>query len=184
MTTTSERSAQPVTVMFTWDVEPGREAAFESWAHGVNDTASAYPGHLGATWLRAEGSRHRYYTILNFSDENRLNTWMDSDEREEWLRRVDGIATEHRHRTTGMETWFSLPDRSVHAPPRWKMALVTFAGVYPLSLILQVTAVPVAKAWPLPLRGLVFPAILVPLLTYLIMPGLSRLLRRWLYPGQ
>jgi antibiotic biosynthesis monooxygenase (ABM) superfamily enzyme len=100
------------------------------------------------------------------------------------MERLDGLAHEDRAHTTGMETWFSLPDRSVHAPPRWKMALVTFSGVYPLSVILQLTAVPAAKEWPLPLRALVFPVILVPLLTYVIMPGLSRLLRDWLYPGQ
>jgi antibiotic biosynthesis monooxygenase (ABM) superfamily enzyme len=34
------------------------------------------------------------------------------------------------------------------------------------------------------MRGAVFPLILVPLLTYVIMPGLSRLPRRWLYPSQ
>ncbi len=77
----SEQNAQPVTVVFTWDVVPGREAEFESWAHGINETATGYPGHLGATWLRAEGSRHRYYTILHFVDQERLSGWMDSDER-------------------------------------------------------------------------------------------------------
>jgi hypothetical protein len=175
---------EPVTVVFTWDVAKGREKEFEEWAHGITAEATRFPGHLGATWLRPQGKDRRYHTILRFSDGARLSAWLESPERDHWMERLDGLAHEDRAHTTGMETWFSLPDRSVTAPPRWKMALVTFSGVYPLSLLLQATAVPLAKQWPLPLRSLVFPVILVPLLTYLIMPMLSRLLRRWLYPGQ
>jgi antibiotic biosynthesis monooxygenase (ABM) superfamily enzyme len=40
---------------------------------------------------------------------------------------------------------------------------------------------PSVLGWPLPLRAAVFPLALVPLLTFLIMPNLSRLLRHWLY---
>ena len=178
-----EDDVRPVTVVFTWDVTPGREAEFESWAHGVNDAAAGFPGHRGATWLRAEGSRHRYYTILNFVDEDRLNAWMGSAERDEWLERVDGIATEHRHRTTGMETWFSLPGDAVPAPARPKMVIVTLLAVYPLSLVFQGLIAPLTQSWPLPLRSALFPIVVVPTLTYAFMPGLSRMMRGWLYPA-
>jgi uncharacterized protein len=174
---------QPATVVFTWDVTPGREAEFESWAHGVNETATAFPGHRGATWLRAEGSRHRYYTILNFADEDRLDAWMSSDERERWLQRLDGIAKEHRHHTTGLETWFSLPGDAVPPPSRLKMVVVTLLAVYPLSLLFQSVIAPWAQHWPLPLRSVLFPLVVVPALTYVFMPGLSRMLRGWLYPA-
>ncbi|MEV0208219.1 hypothetical protein AB0H97_23850 [Streptomyces sp. NPDC050788] len=44
---------------------------------------------------------------------------------------------------------------------------------------------PRTTLWPLPLRAAVFPVLLLPVLTYLVMPRLSRLLRLWLYrpPG-
>jgi antibiotic biosynthesis monooxygenase (ABM) superfamily enzyme len=170
-----------VTTVFTWDVVPGREREFERWASGVNQVASRYPGHLGATWLRAQGVRNRYYTVLNFIDRQHLDDWLGSRERAEWLERLHGIAKVSKHRTTGLETWFSLPSESVPMPPRWKMVIVTFSAVYPLSLILQITVVQSSQSWPLPLRALTFPLIVVPLLTYLLMPALSRLLRRWLY---
>ena len=41
--------------------------------------------------------------------------------------------------------------------------------------------VPAVLSWPLLLRASLFPLGLVPLLTFLIMPRLSRLLRQWLY---
>ncbi|TDD94621.1 antibiotic biosynthesis monooxygenase [Actinomadura rubrisoli] len=173
----------PVTVVFTWDVKPGREREFEDWADELHRVARGYSGHEGATWLRAEGNRHRYYTVLKFADQERLDWWLDSGERRSRIERLDGIAAEHRHGTTGLETWFSLPGESVPAPSKIKMIIVTLCAVYPLSIAFQAVIAPATKTWALPLRGLVFPIIMVPLLTLLVMPGLSRLLRRWLYPA-
>lgn len=178
------KHAEPVTVVFTWRVARGREPEFEEWAHDITSAATRSPGHLGSTWLRPQGADRTYHTVLRFTDSRRLAAWLDSPERQGWIDRLDGLASEERLQTTGMETWFSLPERTVHAPPRWKMSLVTFAVVYPLSLALQLTAVPLTSPWPLPLRALAFPVILVPLLTYLFMPILSRLLRRWLYSAE
>lgn len=177
-----EDENDPVTAVITWDVTPGRERDFERWAHGLHQEAARFEGHRGATWLRAEGSRHRYYTVLDFSGERSLDAWLASPERRTWLDRLDGVAREHRHSTSGLETWFSVPGESVPAPSKAKMIIVTLAAVYPLSLAFQAAIAPVAQPWPLPLRGAVFPLIMVPLLTLLIMPGLSRALRRWLYP--
>ncbi|MFV2171483.1 antibiotic biosynthesis monooxygenase [Actinomadura sp. LOL_016] len=173
---------EPVTVVFTWDVRPGREHDFERWTDAIHEAASRYPGHADATWLRAEGERHRYYTVVRFDDQASLDAWLDSPERRDLLGRLGGIAAEHRHHTTGLETWFSLPGEAVPAPSRLKMIVVTFCAVYPLSLLLQTFVTPLAQDWPLPLKAVLFPAIVVPLLTLLIMPTLSRALRRWLYP--
>jgi antibiotic biosynthesis monooxygenase (ABM) superfamily enzyme len=178
---TDQLDTGAATAVITWDVRPGREPDFEEWAHGINDEAARHPGHQGATWLRAEGSPHRYYTIVNFTDKERLAEWLHSPERQTWMDRLDGIAHEHRHQATGLETWFSLPGEEDSAPPRWKMALVTLLAVYPLSLLFQALVAPATLKWPLPVRGAVFPLIMVPLLTYAVMPGMSRLFRAWLY---
>ena len=69
----------------------------------------------------------------------------------------------------------------MQAPPRWKMVLTTFLGAYPFTLLIQALVTPRTTAWPLPLRAAVFPVVLLPVLTYLVMPLLSRLLRQWLY---
>jgi antibiotic biosynthesis monooxygenase (ABM) superfamily enzyme len=173
---------EPVTVVLTWDVRPGRERDFEEWAEGLHEVATRYSGHQGATWLRAEGSRHRYYTVVNFSDQGKLDTWLDSPERADRLARVEGIAEEHQQDTTGLETWFNLPGESVPAPSNLKMIVVTFCAVYPLSLLLNAFVTPLTKSWAVPLKALIFPVIVIPLITVFVMPALSRLFRRWLYP--
>ncbi|MBN2871727.1 MAG: hypothetical protein JXJ30_02290 [Halothiobacillaceae bacterium] len=62
------------------------------------------------------------------------------------------------------------------------MAVVTFAAIYPLALLANVVLVPRTAAWPLLFRPLAFAGVLVPLMTWIVMPRLTRLLRRSLYP--
>lgn len=63
------------------------------------------------------------------------------------------------------------------------MSLVTIVAVYPFALLYDGLVAEYFRTWPLPLRTLVFPIALAPLLTYAVMPFVSRVLRRWLYPG-
>ena len=177
-----EGETDPVSVVVTWDVKPGRERDFEEWAEALHQAAIRYPGHRGATWLRAEGTRNRYYTVVGFADRERLDRWMESGERKDLMRRVHEIAEQHQQDTTGLETWFNVPGESVPPPSKAKMIIVTFCAIYPLSLALNTVVTPHTKSWPVPLQALVFPLLLVPLLTLVVMPLLSRLLRRWLYP--
>ncbi|MFD7817194.1 antibiotic biosynthesis monooxygenase [Streptomyces sp. NPDC059785] len=184
MSTTDEQRGEPITTVLTWQVRPGHEGEFEEWTHGITRCARQFTGNEGVSWLRPEDS-HRFHVVLRFADPGRLTEWLRSPERAEWHAKIEGIAREvssERQSTTGMETWFSLPGTSVRAPARWKMVLTTFLGAFPCVLLIQWLVTPRTAAWPLPLRSLVFPVLLLPLLTYVIMPSLSRLLRLWLYP--
>ncbi|WP_371667667.1 antibiotic biosynthesis monooxygenase [Streptomyces sp. NBC_00289] len=183
MSTTQLRRGEPVTTVLTWRVRPGREQEFEEWTHGITRCVRRFPGSEGVSWLRPEDG-HRFHAVLRFSDPHRLTAWLESPERADWHARIEGIATEigsERQSTTGMETWFGLPGTTVQAPPRWKMVLTTFLAAYPFTLLIQWQLTPRTAAWPLLLRAAVFPVLLLPTLTYLVMPRLSRLLRLWLY---
>jgi len=66
-------------------------------------------------------------------------------------------------------------------PPRYKQAIITWLGVYPaLTLILAVLG-PVMESWPLPLRTLLVTLLMVPALTWLILPFLRRMFHGWLF---
>ena len=82
---------------------------------------------------------------------------------------------------TGLETWFTLPGRSGPPPPPWKMALVTWLTIFPLiTVIVRLTGSLLADL-PLVVRLGITTAIAVPLMTWVLMPRVTRLLRRWLY---
>jgi uncharacterized protein len=61
------------------------------------------------------------------------------------------------------------------------MALVLFLVVSVLVYGMNVLLSPFVMDWPTPTRILVFAALQVGLMTYLIMPRLSRLLARFIY---
>src|SRR5881296_3196304 len=79
----------------------------------------------------------------------------------------------------GLEAWF----RSPHSPPpRWKMALATFLGVFPTAAILNLTLGSAVRPWPFILGGAVFNGCMVALLTWVVMPLVTRALHRWMQP--
>ena len=82
---------------------------------------------------------------------------------------------------SGLETWFTLPGMPAPAtaPPRWKMALLTWLALLPQVVIL---ALIVPSRVPLLVNVALSTAIPVAMLTWVIMPGLTTLLYRWLYP--
>jgi antibiotic biosynthesis monooxygenase (ABM) superfamily enzyme len=175
-------------VLYSRRVKPGREADFETWARGIVAAARQFPGHLGASVLDAPGSRD-YHILFSFADPKSLRAWLDSAERRRWLAQVGELLEADRglQQLTGLETWFRLPGANVPTmkpPPRWKMWLVSVVAVYPLVLAFQALVVPRMVRLPLPLRALVFPLVLLTLMTFVVMPVVTRLLRRWLGPRQ
>jgi antibiotic biosynthesis monooxygenase (ABM) superfamily enzyme len=175
---------EPVTVLYSRRVKPGREADFEAWARDIVGAARQFPGHLGASVLDAPGSRE-YHILFNFADRGSLRAWLDSEERRRLLARVGGLLEADRglQQLTGLETWFKLPGSNVPTmkpPPRWKMWLVSLVALYPLVLLFQALVVPRMAGLPLPLRALLFPLVLLTLMTFVVMPAVTRLLRRWL----
>jgi uncharacterized protein len=65
-------------------------------------------------------------------------------------------------------------------PPRFKLALVTWAGAYAVITGILGVLGPMMTGWPLPLRTLVLSVLMVSALTWVIVPTLLRLFRPWL----
>jgi len=79
----------------------------------------------------------------------------------------------------GLEAWFRSPH---NPPPRWKMAVATFVGVFPLAMLLNLTLGPFIREWHFVARNAVFNAFVVTLLSWVVMPIVTRLLHGWLQP--
>jgi antibiotic biosynthesis monooxygenase (ABM) superfamily enzyme len=65
-------------------------------------------------------------------------------------------------------------------PPRYKLALLTWAGAYAVITLILAVLGPAMENWPLPLRTLLLSVLMVGALTWLVIPALSRLFRSWL----
>ena len=65
-------------------------------------------------------------------------------------------------------------------PPRWKMAILIWLGIYPtITLVLWLLS-PFIANFPLPLKTLCLTLVVVPIMVWVMLPNLQKLLRSWL----
>lgn len=185
-TLSPQHHLMPVTLVFAHKVKKGKEKLFEKWAHEITKAGMQFEGHLGSNWIK---SGEREYTVIyKFIDLEHSLKWERSKIRKKFLKEAEALLEPHGRqrlqKVTGLETWFTLPEKAtIKPPPRWKMVIATMIGIYPIGLIYQAYLVPDVKALPLLLRPIALSLILTPVLTYIIMPNLTKLLRHWLYPN-
>lgn len=171
--------------VITHTVKAGSERRYEEWTREVLGAVSSYPGYLGReVFLPPRGSR-KYTVILRFDSEEHLRGWADSDARREFISRADDLLEkgDRNEIRTGVDFWFTL--EGVRPPKAWKQFLLTTSAVYPLSLVIPRLLSPLFGAVP-PLghplvASLLVASILTGLLTFIIMPRYTRLVKGWLY---
>ncbi|MFW1678125.1 antibiotic biosynthesis monooxygenase [Pontibacter sp. JAM-7] len=175
----------PVTVSISRRVKPGREAEYEAWISGVIDAAGEYPGHLGTSVLRpGPTTDHEYVIIYRFDTYQNCQQWEQSTLRKTWLDKLAGLTegAAKTHRGTGLEFWFDLPELPAHQPPSpAKMALVLIVVVYALIMGIHALLQPWLSVLPAWLQTLCVVAGQVVLMTYVVMPRVTRLLKNWLF---
>lgn len=171
----------PVHIAITRRVRPGREAEFQAALREFFQSSFEHSAVLGASMLvPPPGSDSRDYGILRtFRNHAERQAFYESPLFQAWEARASQLTEgepEYRE-LTGLEAWFRAPV----PPPRWKMAVVTFVGVYLLTLALTVLVRPWIQSLPLLLSNAIFNLLVVVGLTWGVMPLLTRLFRRWLH---
>lgn len=178
-------SDAPVTVTVARRVAPGKGVAFEEWLDGILGVAATFPGFLGGGALRPGRVGDDWHVVYRFATPAALQHWESSPERAHWLARGEKLMDETGvQRVSGLETWFSLPGRTAPAPPRWKMAAVTLLAIIPLVTVMNVLVIPHIGHWPGALRTVLFSVTLTGLMTWVVMPRLTRIFRGFLYGRQ
>jgi len=168
--------------VFAREVHPGREREYEALARQMIEASERVPGQLAATMLHDPDSS-TYTLVYSFTSHAALRAWLESPERRRLIRGADAISEAHRRLPTlsGLETWFTLPHQlTIKPPPRWKMWLTSLLAIYPLVVAFQAALVPKIKNWPLLVRSAVLPLTLLTLMTFVVMPTVTRLVQPWL----
>lgn len=181
-----ESDRQIVTAVICHLVKPGQEAAYEQWLHDVSLVAQQFAGHAGVNFVRpADANYLEYVVILKFDCYQHLKAWLDSPIRQRWIDRVKPLVESDQkvQILTGLETWFTLPGKLVQRPPkRYKMAVLTAIAVFAVAQSLGLLLASSLISLPPLVRSFVMTVITVFILTYVVMPRLTRLFYRWLYP--
>jgi hypothetical protein len=181
--TESTDQTGPVTVSIARKIVSGREADYEEWLKTLSAEAVEFPGHMGVNVIRPPAGSREYVTIFRFDSYENSKAWEDSAIRKEWLERLDGIVEGEAEvrQGTGLEFWFSLPELPVARPSPHKMAFVLLIVVFVLVSTIRSVLSIYAAEWPMLGQVFVSVSCQVMLMTYVIMPRVTRLLQGWLY---
>ncbi|MEU4470437.1 antibiotic biosynthesis monooxygenase [Micromonospora sp. NPDC023888] len=183
--------AVPVTVAIARRVDPTRASEMVAWMRAGTALAEAFPGFLGAGWVQSGPGSAEWHMLYRFADAETLRRWEESPQRHWWLSSAQGIVEHTRvERRTGIEGWFDPPlEHSVDpvepvgpvSPPRWKQAVTIWLAFFPLSLSATLLTSHFLAAVPLAARVLLMTLCLTPLMTYLVLPRITRALHGWLH---
>jgi antibiotic biosynthesis monooxygenase (ABM) superfamily enzyme len=174
----------PIHVAIIRTVKPGCETVFEQALHNFVQRSLSLAGQMGVYIIRpAPGSGSRQYGIIRkFANRGALEEFRTSSEYLEWnqaaLDLTEGAGrVEELH---GLESWFTLPGQPLRPLPQWKMAIATYLGVVPVIMFLSLTLGRLVQNWNFILNNIVFNAFVVALLTWVVMPLITKALHGWL----
>lgn len=172
----------PLTVVVTWRIRHGFEREFEAWRKEISSAALEFPGHMGIDVI-VPGNNSEYVVIFRFDSYTHLRAWQESDIRRDLLKKADPFreAEPSYHLESGLEYWFTRSGRA-EPPPRWKMAIVTVLGVWPVSFLIPWLLNPLIGKAPPFLQAFFIAVGIVVLLTWAVMPVMVKILRPWLEP--
>lgn len=173
--------SEPLTVVATWKVKPGKEAAFEELQRAFTNESAKFPGYLGVSVMRNPTPSGEYVVIYKFDSQDHLDAWQESSVRQELLRKAEPLRADVvRYQIgNGLEFWFTSPTSSA-PPPRWKMAIITALGVWPVSMLVPSALKPFLASVPQFLQALLIAVGIVIILTWVVMPVLVKIFRAWL----
>ncbi len=190
-TTATDQAKGAVTVLITRRVKAGHEPMFE-WAMGdMTATASGFPGYLGGQLIQPgdDGDSDEpslYHVVFAFDAADHLQAWQQSSARTLALAAVaPHIESQTVRQVSGLGHWFAAPaGPKQNAPPRWKVAVVTWIGICPTVYLLFLLLGPLLQSWPLLPRVMLLTSLVVTVMTWVVAPQLTQLLKPWLYPAK
>ena len=172
----------PVAMVFTHRVADERVPDYLAWRRKAIAAQAHYPGYLATEFFEPHGKMDEWVDVVRYDSLKDLEHWMESKERRDLLEELDSIVeSRHAHRVTGLEGWFAMnrPGETATGPPSWKQALAVLFALYPTVMALTFLN-PLWRNQPLSVQMLFGNILSVALLTWLVMPAVSRLLDFWL----
>lgn len=174
---------QPVFRIVRRRAKPGCARAYEELVRAMFDDAKKFPGYLAAELIPPEAPDGEYQIVQRFATEADLERWNASPERAAWHERLNPVAEgDPEYRLLhGLDAWFAPTALPAHKPPpRWRMTVVSWMGIFPTVAVLLAFVAPLLASWPFLLRTAVLTAMVAGLMSYVIMPRLTRWMAWWL----
>jgi antibiotic biosynthesis monooxygenase (ABM) superfamily enzyme len=181
-----EDESDLVTVVVSHPVNPSDEDAFLAWHERVADAERGFAGFRGAELFPpVTGIQEEWTALYRFDSDEHLDAWLESAERQRLLdegKRFKNFSLKRISAPFG--SWFAPAggEGGGEAPAQWKTALSVLVGLYPTVVLLTLAISELWKKAELWESLLIGNILSVALLTWVVMPVVTRALRFWLEP--
>jgi antibiotic biosynthesis monooxygenase (ABM) superfamily enzyme len=177
--------AEPVHIAITRRVRKECVGDFERALAEFARRSLAEPGARGVHCLYPPpGSGSTEYGVMRtFASPADRDAFYASPLYKEWVAQIAPWieGDPERRELHGLEAWFREP--SLPMPPDWKMALLTWIAVWPVSILVPAALNPLlGPTFNFYLGAGIIAAGIVVVLTWIAMPLLVRIAHGWLYP--
>lgn len=181
------QQSDPITLVISEVVEPNRIDEYEDWTKGINQSAQQFEGFIGVDVIRPRDHQYpEYVVIVKFDNYEHCKNWLTSSIYKKWMRKSHQLISRRSQQQlpNGLELWFTLPrspSSRVAQPAYYKQVTIGVITVYPLIILAKLVLSPFLQGLP-ELLGLLISVIFVSmLLTYPVMPYITKILSFWLY---
>ena len=179
MVQTDPRSA--VTAVMSQRVAPDNHLAFRRAHAEITLVMRDFDGFLACELIEpVAGVQDDHVVVFSFDSRRNLDRWLHSSERQRVLRLIEPLIEGERTLNVvgGFAGWFST--ETGREPPRWKQAVTVLIALFPTTFVLSL----VQRAWfaEVPWIPALFVSNVVGIavLTWMLMPLVTRLLSPWL----
>lgn len=177
-----------VTVVWSRRAKPGSQAALENVIERLAKAMATAHGYEGVVTLRPQTGHPPIFTMVaSFASQADLDAWVTSEIRGRLYAEAEAVSVGglNVQKAVGLEGWFQLPGQPlVVPPPRFKTAIITWVAIFPLLVIANLIAAALfARVSPL-VRLIPISIVLIALMTWVVMPQMTKWFRFWLYPNR
>lgn len=182
----SENHISCASLVIEHRVPTGKEQEFQEWQSLLTSVVNRFKGYLRTDLSPPVlGVQEKWYVIVYFDTQEHLNQWINSPERQSLLKSGEELFGSYQFRSfkTGLESWFTQEANELEInSPAWKQNLIVLVGLYPTVMIQTIicSTLHLMVSWPLSVSMLINNFVCCCLLTWVVMPPLSRWFNFWL----
>lgn len=164
-------------------IPPDAADVFMEWQRAISAAAAEFVGYQTTEVYPPSAQQSQWVVVIHFDDATRLQHWLDSAIRAEWVARLPREIKDFRLKTlpSGFGSWYVGLSQDGVPPPHWKMFLAVLLLLYPMVMLLTLFLSP----YTTPLFGLAGALLIgnivsVALLEWFGLAALTRTLGAWL----
>lgn len=176
-------------IVIEYEISKEQELLFRQWQSQLRSAVTQFKGYLNTDiFPPIKGVQNKWYIVVHFDTPANLTQWIDSDSRHELIKfgKKNFGTYQYRKLGTGLEGWFGRKKTSavISRPPAWKQNFAVLFGLYPTVMFetLLFPQLGFMNDWSLAYRVFVNNLISCSLLTWVVMPFVTKLLNFWLRP--